>query len=109
MSHSNIDTFRKSVGSLQKCTIIKTATVTEEKILNLTKIWTERHSVSADVNYKGCISVHKYLEGLPDKQVFTILIILWLEMIYQTQNHFGGIKDSVQKQASFPKGVSESS
>ena len=53
--------------------------------------------------------MHKYLEGLPDKQVFTMLIILWLEMIYPTQNHFGGIKDSVQKQASFPKGVSESS
>ena len=109
MIDSNIDTFRKSVGSLQKCPIIKTTTVTEEKILNLTKIWTERHSVSADANYKGCITVHKYLEGLPDKQVFTIHIILWLEMIYQTQNHFGGIKDSVQKQASFPKGVSESS
>ena len=76
MIDSNIDTFRKSVGSLQKFPIIKTTTVTEEKILNLTKIWTERHSVSADANYKGYISVHKYLEGLPDKQVFTILIIL---------------------------------
>ena len=76
MSHSNVDTFRKSVGSSQKRPIIKMTTVTEEKILNLTKIGTERHSVSVDANYKGCITVHKYLEGLPDKQVFTILTML---------------------------------
>lgn len=76
MSHSNVDTFCKSVGSPQKCLIIKMTTVTEEKILNLTEIWTERNSVSADANDKGCITVHKYLEGLPDKQVFTILTML---------------------------------